>query len=603
MGEIEKNIEVENLLETFDSSTQKFSEAEIFDALNKFAKEKYSENKLSIPDFLKTEMMAFVFTEDYTNKESGWGTYYGPFMTFNDKEKGYVEVPSIKEITPSIIEYWEKRAIESKSPILKARYADLAWDFSEKIKGVKPDYKMAVIAIESIIDIADRDLHKYQISVITKLKRALSLALSLNNKELISKVKDAIIAYENKIAEDDKPGLWGFSFDLLLKNKNVQLTPEEKDSIIQDLEERLDRLSKSSDYNFWAAENAALPLAEYYNLISKEEDAKRVLLTYGKIVKAAVVLIQPSAQVAIAWLERLFHIYMQYGLKDETDKISIEMRKLGAKADSELKTIEASVTIPTEEIEKFINALIDGDLKTALARITVHYIPKKGEAIKQLDDLSKEAPIQFLFTRKIQDSSGRIVATVGPLKDDFNGHVISQIAQNMSFSSIFLRDTIKALVSKFNVDAKTITDYLYESPIFEENRRPLIEKGIEEYLNGNYIVALHILIPQIEALIRNLDEKTGGTVFKQSRYDGFNYKILDDMLWDENIREVFGMLGEDITLYFRVLLVDPRGWNLRNELCHGICTPETFNATTADRVFHSLLCLSLIRERRGDNGR
>jgi hypothetical protein len=288
---------------------------------------------------------------------------------------------------------------------------------------------------------------------------------------------------------------------------------------------------------------------------------------------------------------------MQYGLKDETDEISIEMRKLGAKADSELKTIEASVTIPTEEIEKFINALVAGDLRTALARVAIHYLPKKGEAIKELTDLSKEAPISFLFTRKIQDSSGRIIATVGPLKEDFDGHVISQISQNISFSSIFLRDTIKALICKFDLEAETIVDYLYESPIFEEDRKDLIKKGIEEYLNRNYIVALHILIPQIEALIRNLEEKTGGVVLKSARSGGFNYRTLDDMLWDENIR---GVLGEDATLYFRVLLVDPRGWNLRNNICHGISAPETLNATTSDRVFHSLLCLSLIRER-GEN--
>jgi len=597
MDESEDSEKIEEFLKSLESLTKQVSELEISEKLKKFAKQEYGENwGESISETLRAEMIAFDFIEDYTNSKTGWGTYYGPFMTFNDKEKGYVEFPSIKEITPSIIKYWEKRAIESKNPLLKTRYADLVWDFSEKIKGAKPDYKVDVVVIENSIEIANKDLHKYQVSVITKLRRALSLALSLNDKEIIRKVKDAIIAYENKVAEDDKLGSWGFSFDLLLKNKNVQLTPEEKDRIIRDLEKRLERLSKSSDYNFWAAESVALRLADYYNIIKKKEDAKRVILTYGKIVKAAV-SIQPSAQVAIEWLEKLYHTYMQYGLKDATDEISIEMRKLGAKADSELKTIKASATIPTEEIEKFINALIDGDLKTALARITVHYIPKKGEAIKQLDDLSKKASIQFLFTRKIQDSAGRIVATVGPLEDDFDGHVISQIAENMSLSSIFLRDTIKALICKFDLEAETIVDYLYESPIFEENRRAFIAKGIEKYLNRNYIVALHILIPQIEALIRNLEEKTGGVVLKSARSGGFNYRTLDDMLWDENIR---GVLGEDATLYFRVLLVDPRGWNLRNNICHGISAPETLNATASDRVFHSLLCLSLIRER-GEN--
>ena len=597
MGESKDFEKIEEFLKSLESLTKQVSELEISGMLEKFAKQEYGENwGESIPETLRAEMMAFDFIEDYTNSKTGWGTYYGPFMTFNDKEKGYVEFPSIKEITPSIIKYWEKRAIESKNPLLKTRYADLVWDFSEKIKGAKPDYKVAVVVIENSIEIANKDLHKYQVSVITKLRRALSLALSLNDKELIRKVKDAIIAYENKVAEDDKLGLWGFSFDLLLKNVKVDLAKKEKDSIIRDLEERLDKLSKSSDHNFWAVEHASLRLAEYYKHIDKKEDVKRVLLTYGKVVKEAVSM-KPSALVAIAWWERLFHIYLQYGLKEESNEISIEMRKLGTKANSELKTIETSVEISTEELKKLINALVAGDLRTALARVAIHYLPKKGEAIKELTNLSKEAPISFLFTRKIQDSSGRIVATVGPLKEDFDGHVISQISQNISFSSIFLRDTIKALICKFDLEAETIVDYLYESPIFEKDRKDLIKKGIEEYLNRNYIVALHILIPQIEALIRNLEEKTGGVVLKSARSGGFNYRTLDDMLWDENIR---GVLGEDATLYFRVLLVDPRGWNLRNNICHGISAPETLNATTSDRVFHSLLCLSLIRER-GEN--
>lgn len=83
MDEIEKNKEVENFLGVFDSSSQKVSEAEIFDALNEFAKEKYSGNKLSIPDCLKAEMIAFMFAEDlHNNAADDWGTYYGPFFYY-----------------------------------------------------------------------------------------------------------------------------------------------------------------------------------------------------------------------------------------------------------------------------------------------------------------------------------------------------------------------------------------------------------------------------------------------------------------------------------------------------------------------------------------
>lgn len=584
---------LEKFLKSFDSLSQKIDEMDISKEIGKFARQEYGESwREKIPGILRAEMIAFNFLEDYRNSETGRGTYYGPIITFKDKEKGYIEFPSIKDITPSIIDYWEKRAVESKNPILKVRYADLVWEFSNKVKETSPDYKIAIIVIEGIIDIANRDLHKYQVSVITKLKRALSLALSLNNDELTSKVKKTIIAYEDKVAQDDKPGLWGLSFDLLLMNKKIELAPKEKNKVIQDLENRLSRLAKSPDHNFWAVEPAAIRLANYYTHIGDRENTKRVILVYGKVVKEAAST-QSSAQIAIAWFERLFHIYMQYGLKKEAEEISIEIRKLGSKAISELNLMEVPINIPTKEIKKLINALIDGDLETALARVAIYYIIRKGETINQLDDLKKKAPIQFLFTRKIQDSSGRIVATVGPIQEDYDGHLVLQSAQNLSISSWFLHKTIEALLGKFNIDAETITKYLYESSIFEKNRRELVKKGIEEYLNKNYVTALHILVPQIEALIRNLDEKTGGAVFKQSHLGGFNYKTLSDILHDENIKIT---LGEDFVFHLKVLFVDPRGKNLRNNICHGISTSETFNAYSADWVFHSLLCLSLLRE-------
>ncbi len=74
----------------------------------------------------------------------------------------------------------------------------MVWDFSEKITQTKPNYKVAIIAIESSTEIANKDLHKYQQSVIEKLERALSLALSINHIELIEKVKETIINYEKK---------------------------------------------------------------------------------------------------------------------------------------------------------------------------------------------------------------------------------------------------------------------------------------------------------------------------------------------------------------------------------------------------------------------
>ena len=291
-----------------------------------------------------------------------------------------------------------------------------------------------------------------------------------------------------------------------------------------------------------------------------------------------------SPLVAGAWLEELYHLYLQYGMKDEADKISNKIRESGRKAKDELKEIKIPIKIPKNELEKYINWLTDGDLKTVLQKIAVNYIPKK-------------APISFLSTHKIMDAEGRPVATVGSQEEDIDGHIVLQISQNMQISSIFLRETLNTLIDKFKLTTEKIIDYLYESPIFDERRKEFLIEGIEAYLKGNYVVSLHILIPQIEAIIRNLSEKVGIPILKPSRTGGFFYRTLDELLREKGIIKV---LSEDMCLYFRVLLTDPRGWNLRNEVCHGISGPERFNQISADRIFHALLCLALVKEKRDE---
>jgi len=65
------------------------------------------------------------------------------------------------------------------------------------------------------------------------------------------------------------------------------------------------------------------------------------------------------------------------------------------------------------------------------------------------------------------------------------------------------------------------------------------------------------------------------------------------LLRDENIEKCF---DTNVSFYFRTLLTDQRGWNLRNDVCHGICPTTVFDSASADRVMHVILCLALVRE-------
>lgn len=578
---------IKKFLIDLDTISDKLSEEEIHDRIYKFIQKEFKQKP---PNTILWEKLAFSFAENYSGDKSNWGTYFGPRLTFLEEKEGKViKYPDITEITPEIIHYWGQRAEESRHPILKARYSDLVWDFSKKITGKNPHYSFVHIYIDSVIEITDKDLYNHKIHVTQKLKRALFLALTINDKDRIEKLIDAIINYEKKIAEDDKPGLWGFSYELLVKDKKISLSKNKENEIITTLKQRFENLLKRE--NIWAAQMVTELLVDYYKRKGETEKVKGILLSLGNMIEKKAE--QASAPVGITWLEGLYHLYLQHGIKNEADKLLVKIIEIREKGASELKKIETSIEIPKKELDDFLNKLTEGEIETVLERIALYYIPRKNDIVKQLKNLSQSAPLSFLFARKIQDHRGRIIASVGPLEEDLDGNIIYQISQNMSFSAFFLRDTIKILINKFSLNTESIVSYLLASPIFEKIRKDFLVKGIKAYLADDFLVALHILIPQIEASIRNLAEKIETPILKPSRSGGFHYKNLDDLLTDKNIISV---LGEDMRLYLRVLLSDPRGWNLRNNVCHGISPIESFNQMAADRTFHALLCLVLVRE-------
>src|SRR5690606_6696263 len=111
--------------------------------------------------------------------------------------------------------------------------------------------------------------------------------------------------------------------------------------------------------------------------------------------------------------------------------------------------------------------------------------------------------------------------------------------------------------------------------------------------NEDYIAAIHILIPQIEAAFRRLINLSGGVTLKPSKnYGGFRVKLFGEILSDPIIEEVF---SEDHKLYFKVLFVDPRGLNLRNNVSHSLNSVNTFNKANANLLIHVLFNLSLVR--------
>lgn len=589
MTQTEKTIS--EMVDNLDLLSGPFAEHQISRAINTYIKE---QEKQDLPSAWLAEALAFDFVHNYQNKETGWGTYYGPMTVWNNGDGTATESPSIKLVTSEILAYWVDRSQKAIHPILKLRYADLVWDFSKTIINKTANISVAHTIIDNTIEIAKCNSHKYETDIITKLERALLIAITINDSIRVGNVRDVIIEYEDNNSEDSKPGLWGFSFDLLVKNKKVVVNEHTKNKIIQDLEKRLESLSdptNKDNLDPWAAEAAALRLAKYYRSLNQNEDVERVILKFGVAFEVAIEGASPLQ--ASGWLQRVHSVYLEYGLREEAEKITIKLKEIGPKVNDEMQSFSHEIKVTAEEMNKYVDSIIDEDVEKTLVRIAIHYVPKKDQVENQLKDLAKKAPITYLSPRQIQDHQGRPVAFIGSLEDDLIGHIVHLSAQNMQLASPFIRRVLAETFARFKLNPNDIVKYLYQSPVFDEDKKDIILAGVTAYIEDNHLTAIHLLIPQIESAFRKLVEHTGGSVLKPGRGGGMHLKTLDELLRDQRVVDIF---GEDISLYFRILLTDQRGWNLRNDVCHGISPVGTFQVYVSDRVLHALLCLAVVRE-------
>jgi hypothetical protein len=164
----------------------------------------------------------------------------------------------------------------------------------------------------------------------------------------------------------------------------------------------------------------------------------------------------------------------------------------------------------------------------------------------------------------------------------------------MTFYEPYLYIVLSKIKERFTLSADDLLSFLYECPIFPESRRPILREGLKAYVDGDFLKAIHVLIPQVEESLRNFLVLIGiPPVKSMPRHPGItDVKSMNNVLEEERVKEV---LPEDVWRYLTLLYIDRRGLNLRNDLAHGLIPLEGFNEAVANRVLHSLLILSPIR--------
>ena len=145
------------------------------------------------------------------------------------------------------------------------------------------------------------------------------------------------------------------------------------------------------------------------------------------------------------------------------------------------------------------------------------------------------------------------------------------------------------LLLEYKITKDNLNSLCSNSLIIPPSRAVFWIEGLYFGFKNNFIVSTHLLIPQIEHLIR-VKMKEKGIKTSTINKDGIETENgLSTLLDNEKIKVI---LGENILFEFKALLTEQMGKNLRNNIAHGLCEVNILESTHS--MYFWWLCLRLV---------
>jgi hypothetical protein len=219
---------------------------------------------------------------------------------------------------------------------------------------------------------------------------------------------------------------------------------------------------------------------------------------------------------------------------------------------------------------------------------------EKSYLRRQVEDSFQNYPLQHIFGSVQFGSTGKVAATAppaaGPSSIASERLHAEMCRQYHTFVPVVVQGTLEPmrneLMLSHNVTLDDIVEFLSCSPLIPPDRILLYAVGIQAGLSGRFIEALHVLIPQLEHLLRYL--LSGQNVItSRLNPEGIQEELdLNRLLC---LPETEKLLGEDLHFAVRVMFIERFGFNLRNHLSHGMLPSGAFSSTPAVYVWWLIL--------------
>lgn len=457
-----------------------------------------------------------------------------------------------------------------EQPRIKAQLSDIIW---VKTK----DYTYARMAVAANLELFDKLYDPYEwVDCYRAIYRAFLIALRLGQKgsDFIN-----VICHIDKVIRD-----MDGTDPLFLSLRLIQLvTPHagngDAEYYLQLTQKIFSRAKEGGAHGQGIIETAHDVIIELLKKLNRSGEIRTAKLVLAGCYEELASALAEQPHQAIQLLQKAYNLYDNRLDQERVVAIRTSMAHCQQAVMEMMASIPMEVDITTirEEVGSWFEGLSIQERVVQYGRIaTIYDIEKVKQGV--LEDSGKYI-ITSLFSKSFLDREGHLVKSVPPLdlqdpqKDEkvFRAHMLVYVTDRRNLDeSIFLRLAYDKLRNQGYVSMDDLDFLVDRNAVIPDDRKEIIKRGLQLGVNGELYAAIHILLPQMENLIRELVKMCGDTV-TFLREDGTEeFKPLSELLESRKLKESY---DENFLFTLSTLLNERGGPNLRNENAHGFLSP------------------------------
>jgi hypothetical protein len=481
--------------------------------------------------------------------------------------------------------YFESRAKQAKSSMLKARYLDFLWEKSK----VKQKHLYAQEAVPLYLLNADAYQEEAIGERLDGLQRAAELCLVLESKSekqplIKSVVKKLNEQIENLISSKEYRWLIEMFEVALAFPKLYSVTEIKRFAVICGEAAQYYQLQKNAHL-----QRAFLSLMHKFKKQTPgmEESQKDFDEEIGQTHLDEANAATESGLSRVHHLQEAIKYYSRTGNKTKVTELVSEVKMATTQAleGNEFQKFSSTVEMKKEDVEKMKESLGDGSEVPEKMATTITFIPNWFHATELTEELSKKFVLQHLLPVVHYGEEYPLLApkTEAEVQED---RVMRNYTLEARLKSNWLTTLLLELKQEKKLHFRDFKKYFKKLQDIDPETYETVLDGVKDYFKGDYFNAAQTLTLQLEDFLRKLLALLGGqTTVPDS--GAFREKTLGSVLL-----ELKPQITDLLYYYISWVMEDYRGFNLRNNIAHGFFKKKFGHPIYATVVLH-IFCLLL----------